>query len=62
VLAPGGLHIMLSGLGEQLVEGNTLPLSLTFEHAGSIELEVPIKGMGGGMSHGGHGGHHPPTN
>jgi hypothetical protein len=62
VLAPGGLHIMLSGLGEKLVEGDTLPLSLTFEHAGSIELEVPIRGMGGGVSHGGHGGHHPPTN
>jgi hypothetical protein len=62
VLAPGGLHIMLSGLGEKLVEGDSLPLSLTFEHAGTVELEVPIRGMGGGMSHGGHGGHHPPTN
>ena len=62
VLQPGGLHIMLIGLGEKLVEGNTLPLSLTFEHAGSIELEVPIRGMGGGMRHGGHGGDHPPTN
>jgi hypothetical protein len=62
VLAPGGLHIMLVGLRDRLVEGDTLSLSLTFEHAGSIELEVPIRGMGGGMSHGGHGGDHPPTN
>jgi copper(I)-binding protein len=61
VLQPGGLHIMLSGLGERLVEGNTLPLSLTFEHAGTVELEVPIRGIGGGMSHGGHGDAHPPT-
>lgn len=54
VLEPGGLHIMLSGLNEKLVEGDTLPLSLTFEHSGTIELEVPIRGLGGGMSHGAH--------
>src|SRR5918996_1960349 len=54
VLAPGGLHIMLTGLGEKLVEGNTLPLSLTFEHAGTMELEVPVRGVGAGMSHGDH--------
>jgi copper(I)-binding protein len=58
VLEPGGLHIMLIGLGEKLVEGNTLPLSLTFEDSGTIELEVPIRGVGGAMSH---GGHQPPT-
>ena len=54
VLEPGGPHVMLVGLGKKLVEGDTLPLSLTFEHAGTIELQVPIKGMGGSMSHGGH--------
>jgi hypothetical protein len=61
VLEPGGLHIMLVGLGEKLVEGETLPLSLTFEDAGTIELEVPIRGLGGGMGHGHHGTHQPPT-
>jgi hypothetical protein len=61
VLEPGGLHIMLIGLGETLLEGNALPLSLTFEDSGTIELEVPIRGLGGGMDHGGHGGHQPPT-
>ena len=59
VLEPGGPHVMLVGLGKKLVEGDTLPLSLTFEHAGTIELQVPIKGMGGSMSH---GGHQSPTN
>ena len=62
VLEPGGLHIMLVGLGEKLVEGDTLPLSLSFEDAGTIELDVPIRGMAGGMSHGGHGSGQPPTN
>jgi periplasmic copper chaperone A len=61
VLEPGGLHIMLVGLGERLVEGDTVPLSLTFEDSGTIEFEVPIRGVGG-MGHGGHGGDQPPTN
>ena len=54
VLAPGGLHIMLTGLRHKLVEGETLPLRLTFERAGTIELSVPARGMGAGMSHGEH--------
>jgi hypothetical protein len=58
VLEPGGLHIMLVGLGQKLVEGGTLPLTLTFEQAGSIELEAPIRGMATGM---GHGQHQPPS-
>jgi copper(I)-binding protein len=59
VLAPGGPHIMLLGLEKKLAEGDTLSLSLTFERAGAIELQVPIRGMGGGMTH---GGHEPPAN
>ena len=59
VLEPGGLHIMLVGLGQKLVEGGMLPLTLTFEHAGSVELEVPIRGMAASM---GHGDHQPPSN
>jgi periplasmic copper chaperone A len=59
VLAPGGPHIMLIGLRDKLVEGEALPLSLTFEDAGTIEVEVPIRGVGGGMRH---GGHQPPSN
>ncbi len=59
VLAPGGLHIMLMGVQGKLVEGQTMPLELTFATAGKIELEVPIKGMAGGMDpsmdHGQHG-------
>jgi copper(I)-binding protein len=58
VLAPGGLHIMLTGLERRLVEGETFPLSLTFERAGTVAIEVPIIGMG----HEGHGAHPPATN
>jgi copper(I)-binding protein len=58
VLAPGGLHLMLTGLRNKLVEGQTMPLELTFENAGKVELEVPIRGMAAGRDHGmDHGGH-----
>ena len=43
VLEPGGLHIMLMGLKSPLVEGDSFPLTLTFEKAGSIEVEVNIQ-------------------
>lgn len=42
VLQPGGLHVMLMGLTEPLVEGNSFPLTLEFEHAGSAVVEVMI--------------------
>jgi periplasmic copper chaperone A len=46
VLQPGGLHIMLIGLVSPLVEGKSFPLTLTFEKAGSIEVEVMIDKAG----------------
>lgn len=58
-LKPGGLHVMLIGLNEPLKEGQTFQLTLTFENAGKVTFDVPIKGVGarsGGMRHG-HGGH-----
>jgi periplasmic copper chaperone A len=58
VLEPGGLHIMLTGLGRRLVEGETFPLSLTFESAGTVTIDVPIIGMGRQD----HGAHQPATN
>lgn len=40
---PGGYHVMLIGLNKALVEGETFPVTLIFEKAGKIELEVAIK-------------------
>ncbi len=54
VLKPGGLHVMLMGLKAPLIEGETFTLTLTFEKAGSIEIEVTIQGpaaMQPGMMH-----------
>lgn len=41
-LEPGGLHVMLIGLAKPLKEGERFPLTLTFERAGSITIEVPV--------------------
>lgn len=42
--APGGMHLMLMDLADKLDEGARFPLTLTFEHAGAITVEVPVLG------------------
>lgn len=51
-LKPMGLHVMLMGLTEKLIEGETLTLTLIFEKAGSVELAVPVTGPGAMMAPG----------
>jgi copper(I)-binding protein len=41
-LATGGTHIMLMDLQEPLVEGGRLPLTLSFQQAGTIHVEATI--------------------
>jgi len=41
-LNPAGLHIWLDGLKQPLKEGETFPLTLTFEKAGKREVAVPV--------------------
>ena len=41
-LEPGGLHIMLIGLVESLEPGSSYSLTLEFERAGTVDLEVPV--------------------
>ena len=43
MLQPGGLHVMLMGLKSPLVEGESFPLTLVFENAGRVEVEVKIE-------------------
>mgnify|MGYP001047132558 CR=1 FL=1 len=40
---PGGLHVMLINLPQDLKAGETISLTLTFQNAGAIELSVPVK-------------------
>lgn len=43
-LEPGGLHIMLTGLLQPLVRNETVPLTLTFAKAGTIEVTLTVAG------------------
>lgn len=45
-LKPGGLHIMLTGLKQKLVAGQSFPLTLQFAHAAPVTVEVKIQGVG----------------
>lgn len=58
VLKPGGMHIMLMGLKAPLKKGGHFSLDLTFEKAGTVEVQVAVKsitamGPVGGHKHGG---------
>jgi copper(I)-binding protein len=41
-LAPGGFHIMFMKLNQQFVEGSTVPLTLTFATAGTVEVQLMV--------------------
>ncbi len=41
--APGGLHIMLVNLGQDLSVGETFPVTLAFQRAGDITVEVEVR-------------------
>jgi hypothetical protein len=45
-LKPGGEHIMLMGLNGPLREGQSFPLTLTFEKAGAREVTVAVEKPG----------------
>jgi periplasmic copper chaperone A len=45
-LKPQGYHIMFMGLKEPLVKGQTAKGSLTFEHAGTIDVEFDVAAAG----------------
>ncbi len=42
-LTPGGLHIMFMGLKAGLTEGESVPVTLEFAHAGKVEVTFPVK-------------------
>lgn len=44
VLRPGGAHVMLEQLKQPLKVGETFPLTLTFKHAGQLQVKVRVEG------------------
>jgi periplasmic copper chaperone A len=45
-LQPGGYHVMLEELKRPLKQGEQVPVQLTFEKAGVIEIKVQVEAMG----------------
>lgn len=43
MLEPGGYHVMLLDVQEQLQVGDTFPATFTFEHAGDVEVDVEVR-------------------
>jgi copper(I)-binding protein len=45
-LAPGGDHLMFTGLKRPLVKGETVKATLTFERAGGVAVDFSVQGIG----------------
>ena len=45
-LAPGGLHLMMMGLKGPLKQGAKVPVTLVFEKAGKIDVELTVEAIG----------------
>ena len=54
-LAPGGLHLMLIGLAAPLRQGERVPVTLVFERAGEVQVQLAVESAGargpGGHTH-----------
>ena len=54
-LKPGGLHLMMLDLKQQLQQGQRVKGTLVFEKAGKVDIEFAVEGIGGAPAHGAHG-------
>ena len=58
MLQRAGDHVMFMGLNQSFVQGDMLPVTLVFENAGEVEIEIPVdlerQAEMGDMSHGDH--------
>lgn len=55
-LKPGGYHVMFLELTGRPKQGEKFAGTMTFEKAGTVEVEFAVEAMGGAQGHGG-GGH-----
>jgi copper(I)-binding protein len=44
--APGGYHVMLTGLRQPLIADQGFPITLTFAHAAPVTVEVKVRPLG----------------
>ena len=59
-LAPGGLHVMLQDLKRPLKEGDKVPMTLVFERAGEVKVELAVQKSDAAAGHDAHAGHGDP--
>jgi hypothetical protein len=52
-LSPGGYHLILTHLTHPLTKGESFKATLDFEHAGPVEVEFPVTGVGASGTGGG---------
>lgn len=45
-LEPGGMHLMFLGVSAPFTEGDEVPVTLHFEHAGMVEVALPVGPIG----------------
>lgn len=60
-LKPGGYHVMLMDLKQQVKEGDVVPITLVVEGKDgkreSVEVKAPVRALGTGVQPAAHGGH-----
>ena len=49
-LKPGGYHLMLMGLKAPLKQGEKAPVTLKFEKAGEMKVELSVESLGAGTA------------
>jgi copper(I)-binding protein len=50
-LSPGGAHLMLVDLKAPLKQGTKVPLTLRFERAGEMKVELEVRALGASSHH-----------
>jgi len=50
-MKPGGLHMMIMGVKKPFKTGDTVRVTLEFEKAGKVDLNIPVQDIKPGMQH-----------
>jgi periplasmic copper chaperone A len=50
-LKPGGSHLMLTGLKQPFLKGQHIPITLRFERAGEVHVELEVRASGAAKPH-----------
>src|SRR5260221_9770101 len=53
-LSPGGAHLMLVDIKVPFKEGAKIPLTLRFEKAGEVKVDLQVRALGASSGHHGH--------